>query len=958
MVYSDARSIIVDSGRPDKRSFGLEKTHTTVDTTRPLTRHAAEVHVADHPKQPPRGVPPRGTLPDLSGSMIGRYKVLERSGRGGMGEVYKATDTLLRRDVAMKRVTPKSGEGSAHRRRILGEARRASKVNDPRIASVYDVLEHEDEIFIVMEYVEGPSLREILAERPGLDRFWDLAEDCVRALGVAHRAGLVHRDIKPENIMLTPSGQVKILDFGLAKRFPLEKSDETASTDSLPEPPAAGTPAYMAPEAYLGREPDGRTDIFSLGALFYEYLAGRRPFRGETYGVLAQEIVNEEPEPLLTVNPDVPSDLASIVSKMLAKDPDRRYQSSDELLRDLEAVRSGYSVTISIPRRPAAPSRRPARPAALIAAAGGLALLAVVYLFALGGWERITARFPFVPLPEGKHVAVLAMQAQGGGDGAADLAMGMTALLRDGLERLTAEHPLQVASLSEAIRERVDTPMKAREFLGANLSLETTVAFEDKGLEGEIRLVETATGRTLRRASVAGSQDPRSFVGAALAGAIEMLELPARNASPESLMALGDEGAGTLDFYLRGLGRLEAAQDTADIGKAIKWFRLADRTDPGSSLNMAGLARAYGGMYVKTRDDRWLAEGEKAGREAVGLDSARAGAHKALSLVLWDEGKPEEAVAEMRRAVDLDPTDDEAVIKLGRFYGRRGFVDEEEKVYRAAARARPHAWRPHFWLATKVYYEHGRFAEAAEAFAEMIRRAPDHHVGYESLGGLYVLEGEYDRAVEILRKAIALHPSAEALTNLGAAFFNLRDFEAAIETFNEVFRHEFVDYLVWLNLGDAYYWAPGRRDLAGRAYGQALAMGREAFAKRPYDFTIPANLAPVFLRLGEPDSGRIYLDLALASEPNNPMIQYSAALTEWQLGERDKAIEWLEKSVVGGYPVPWIRDSALFDDWRGEERFKVLVGETGPGETGVGETGAAGTDAGGQVEAASEKGGE
>jgi tetratricopeptide (TPR) repeat protein len=873
-------------------------------------------------EDPPKPAPPDRPR-DLTGSMIGRYRVVDRAGRGGMGEVYRATDTLLRRDVALKRITPRAEDRSDLRRRILGEARRASGINDPRIAAVYDVLEDGGEIFIVMEYVEGRSLREILAERPGLDQFWDVAGDCVRGLGVAHGAGLVHRDIKPGNIMLTSTGQVKILDFGLARQVFDPRVGETDTTDPISLPLAGGTPAYMAPEAHLGKETDHRADIFSLGALFYEFLAGRRPFRGEGYGALAQQILNGEPEPLLSVNPEVPPNLANIITRMLAKDPDDRYQSAGELLRDLEAVRGGESVTIPVPRRRTA-TRRPIPIAVPLVASA--AAFAALYLFAFGGWERITARL--TPLPRDKNVAVLSFASRGRGQEEADIALGMTSVLRDGLSRLTGGHPLQVASVADGIKNDVKNPVEAREFLGANLALQTDIDFDDRGLGGEVQLVETSGGRTLRRASLAGAPDARTFLRRALQKSAEMLELTTESVPAERLLGLGTEGAGTLDFYLRGLGRLSEAGDTTEIGAALRWFRLADRTDPESPMNLTAMARADQRMYEKTKDKSWLAVGEAAARRAVVCDSARADAHKALGFILWDKGRLEEATEEMNTAFDLDPTDGEAMMYLGRFHGRRGLVDEEERIYRTAADRRPRDWRPYFLLATKVYYEHGRFSQAKEAFTEMIRRAPDYHVGYESLGGLYVLEGNYDKAVENLEKAIALHPSAEALTNLGAAYFNLREFDAAIDAFNEVFRLEYVDYLLWLNLGDAYYWAPGKRALAGRAYREALELGRKAFRARPYDFRVPANLAPVFLRFGEPDSARSYLDIAIANDPDNPMIQYSAALTKWGLGERGEAMDWLERAVAGGYPVQWLRDSPVFDDWRNEDRFRRLVGAT------------------------------
>ncbi|HEY7096127.1 MAG TPA: protein kinase [Terriglobales bacterium] len=297
------------------------------------------------------------TPPDLSGSTIGRFRVVERLGGGGMGEVYRAEDPKLKRTVALKRLAPQLRSDIMHRRRLLEEAERASRFADTHVAALYDVLEENGEIFLVMEYIEGETLRQRLRRPLALDQFFDIAIQCAKALAAAHQRDIVHCDIKPENIMLTTSGQVKVLDFGVAKYLPRSGQDSTVDRSGT----MAGTPAYMSPEVLLEKVPDGRADIFSLGVVFYEALTGQHPFLASSFVATTDRIRNETPAPIRIFNRNVPVALEGLVSRALAKDPARRHQSAGELLDDIQTVQTGLTPSrfrhlLPVPTPPA-PSR-------------------------------------------------------------------------------------------------------------------------------------------------------------------------------------------------------------------------------------------------------------------------------------------------------------------------------------------------------------------------------------------------------------------------------------------------------------------------------------------------------------------------------------------------------------------------------------------------------------------------
>ena len=276
---------------------------------------------------------------DLTGTRVGRFAVRTRLGAGGMGEVYLADDTTLKRPVALKRMAARYRDDLYYRNRFVKEAQRASQLSSPHIAAVHDVLEARGEIFLVMEYVEGRTLRQFLDRPLGVGQFLDIAQQCVDAMTAAHEKSIVHCDIKPENIAITAAGQVKILDFGLAKYAPRA---DVVDADVMQQSGAivqGGTPGYMAPEVLMSQEADARSDIFSLGVVFYEALTGYHPFRSTSRLSTAERVLREAPVPLVQFKLQIPAKLGFIIQKCLEKRPDDRYQRSRDLAMDLKLLR-------------------------------------------------------------------------------------------------------------------------------------------------------------------------------------------------------------------------------------------------------------------------------------------------------------------------------------------------------------------------------------------------------------------------------------------------------------------------------------------------------------------------------------------------------------------------------------------------------------------------------------------
>jgi serine/threonine-protein kinase len=285
----------------------------------------------------------------LIGNRLGHYLVLEKIGSGGMGDVYVAEDTRLNRRVALKFLRPEVADARDSRGRILREARAAAALNHPNIVHLYSVEEADDLVFITMELVQGRSLRQLLTNGTGLPlaQTISFAAQMAEALACAHAAGIVHRDLKPGNVMITDDERVKILDFGVAKvlaRISNQDPDGATMTgDDASVGHAVGTTGYMSPEQALGKALDARTDLFALGVVVYEMATGRTPFQGDTVAAVFDHLLNRRQPPLLTFNPTLPRSLEIIIDKALEKDPDRRYRSADEFLRDLRGVPDSIS---------------------------------------------------------------------------------------------------------------------------------------------------------------------------------------------------------------------------------------------------------------------------------------------------------------------------------------------------------------------------------------------------------------------------------------------------------------------------------------------------------------------------------------------------------------------------------------------------------------------------------------
>jgi TolB-like protein/Flp pilus assembly protein TadD/predicted Ser/Thr protein kinase len=661
-------------------------------------------------------------MPEI-GQIISHYRITEKLGQGGMGEVFLAHDTTLDRKVALKFLPPGMQQDATAHKRFIREAKSAAALDHPYICHINEVAESKGQDFIAMEYVDGQSLKDKLLQGPlPTEKGLTLAIEVVEALEAAHAKGIIHRDIKPGNVMLTQTGHAKVMDFGLAKQMIPSGGTESAAetvTALTTEGATVGTLAYMSPEQLRSQTADARSDIWALGVTLYEMVSGTRPFLGQSGFELTSAILNEAPRPLPS---QVPSALGAVIERCLEKEPGKRYQQVRQVRVVLEAIRAGTASPWTAWRYRLMRHRRLAWVMAL-----SVAIVAVLVGLDVGGLrKRLVGTGPAVP--PAIRLAVLPFANLTGDPGQEYFSDGLTDEMIAQLGRLDPARLSVIARTSAVGYKRTE---KTIEQIGRELRVAYVLEGSARRQGERVRIAAQLIRVQDQAQQWADSYDRelkdilalQSDVAKGIAQSLAIKLIPAVQARLAAPRVVLPEA-----YEQYQLGRYSLAERTVPSLKAARThFERAVALDPGYATAYVGLAEAHALLPFFSRDEPPAADQARAitaANRALALDPSLGQAHATLGMVREFEFKWDEAEKHFRRAIELDP----------------GYATA------------------HHWYADMLA-RRGRPAEALDSIRKALELDPLSTITNQDLGFVLTLAGQQETGIKQYERTLELDPA-------------------------------------------------------------------------------------------------------------------------------------------------------------------------------------------------------
>jgi serine/threonine protein kinase/tetratricopeptide (TPR) repeat protein len=851
---------------------------------------------------------------------LGSYEIIEPLGAGGMGVVYRAKDSKLPRQVALKILPPSFASDSGALVRFRREAEMLASLSHPNIVTIYEIGQEGDTLYIVMEFVDGKVLSEVLsAGRMRMEDVFDVATQIATGLAFAHQSRIVHRDLKPKNIVIRRDGLVKILDFGLSKLAPDVSRSLLDQTTALTAPRTIlGTVDYMSPQQAAGLPVDFHSDQFSFGSVLYEMATGKRPFQRGTAAQTLAAIIEDEPAPTTSLNRKVTPALDAIIRRCLRKDPAERYDSTDEVACELKEKREQLSPSgrVHLPRWALAP------------------LLAFMCILAVGGiWtivphlpERVRVWPPLVQTVAAKQLAVLPFTNVGNDPASQAFCDGLVEILSSKLSQLEQfQKTLRVVPATDVRQGGIVSVKEARQTFGVNLVITGSIQRTDGRVRMTINLVDPQKLRQLKSKTIdTGVSDIAALQDGVVLEAAQLLDVKLTSEAKQVLAVGGTTVPDAYDLYAQGIGYLQRYDVAQNLDHAISLFKAALDQDSRYALAQAGLGEAYWRKYEQTKDPQWAEDAKKSSAAAIRLNDNLAQVYVTLGMIRTGTGDYAQAVGSLRRALQLDPLNADAYKELAKAYEKLGNLKEAESTYRDAIAVRPNYWITHNDLGG-FYFRLGRYAEAEKEFQTVVELTPDNARGYSNLGAVAYSQKRYEESAKLYEKSAAIKPTDSAYNNLGLLYFTLARYADAARYFELATRMSDQNSDRWHSLAAAYQWS-NQPEKARAAFQRTAELAEAQLRVNPRDTNVLITLADAYSMLNQAKRARELLEKAVALAPDDVSDMFQASVVYEQLGDRKRALECLAKAIQGGFPRDQIENSPSLTQLRRDPRFVRLFG--------------------------------
>lgn len=851
-----------------------------------------------------------------------RYRIEQLLGQGGMGRVYRAYDKELERMIAVKVLQPELVSDPNAMQRFKQELLLASRISHKNILRIHDLGEADGVKFISMAFVEGEDLHHLLRThgRLPVDRALKIAEQLCEALDAAHSEGVVHRDLKPQNVLMGKNDQVYVVDFGLAKSLEASAAGMTRTGQYL------GTPRYMAPEQVEAKPVDSRTDLYALGLIIFEMLTGEEPFKGDSTLQIMYRRVKEKPPNPKDLNPEIPDYLARIILRCMERDPTRRYQEAKDILADLQAAHApsrAKTMQISLPVVE--------RNSWLVGAGIVAAILILVFaippvrhLIFQGGSSGTTGPAGVPPLASGRFVAVLPLQMIGDASQLGYLAQGIEEALSAKLFQLK---DVRVTSNDAAGKADQKQPLpKIARALGANLLVQGTLQGAGDKIRIDVNLEDVADGKRLWSQEFNGvTGDLFTLEDQVYNQLVAALNVNPTNEELAKAEARPTENVAAYDLYLRGRNALRNSQDPKNIQTALDYFDQALKKDSGFALAYTGISDASMRMFQDTKDGFWTQKSLAAAQQAEQLNDRLAEVHFALGSVYSDTGKNNEAIAELKRAQTLAPNSDEAFRRLGDAYIQSGEIPLAIQSFLRAAQVDPYYWFNQNSLGN-AYMKSGDYPKALAAFQQVTQLEPDNAVGYEGIGNVLSQQGKYQESIPAYQKALQIQPYWITYSNLGTAYFFLKQYKDATDAYAKGVQLNSNDLTMMENLGDAYRWS-GQKDQANATYQKAIALGYKLLQTNPQDSDTMSQLALSYAKIGDTQKATEFIRRARSIDNSNVMYIYYEAEVNAIVGHSSDAVKLLRLAFEKHYPAEYAQNDPELNTLQKLPEYTSLVNQ-------------------------------